>query len=361
MLRENKRKLFLSSAVILLPVLFGLIVWNRLPGTLITHWGADGKADGSAAKALAVFGLPLAHLLVHLLCLCLTLRDPKQQRQSPRALGMVFWILPVCSLVTSGMMYRAALGKEPEVAGIVPVLLGVLFVWIGNYLPKLRRNSTLGVKVSWTLGNEENWNRTHRFAGKLWVGGGLLLLLGALLPLRAMVWVMICVTAALGIAPIAYSYAIFRQHRKAGVAYEKIPKSRAEKIASRVAAVLVCVTLLGTALLLFTGSMEATCGDTALTIHATWWADLSLSYSEIDTIEYRSNLDTGMRTNGFGSARFSLGTFCNDEFGSYTLYAYTKASEFVVLTADGKTLVIGMDEPERTREIYDELIARIHR
>ena len=122
------------------------------------------------------------------------------------------------------------------------------------------------------------------------------------------------------------------------------------------AAVLVCVTLLGTALLLFTGSMEASCGDTALTIHATWWADLSLSYSEIDTIEYRSNLDTGMRTNGFGSARFSLGTFCNDEFGSYTLYAYTKASEFVVLTADGKTLVIGMDEPERTREIYDELI-----
>ena len=120
MLRENKRKLFLSSAVILLPVLFGLIVWNRLPGTLITHWGADGKADGSAAKALAVFGLPLAHLLVHLLCLCLTLRDPKQQRQSPRALGMVFWILPVCSLVTSGMMYRAALGKEPEAPVILP-------------------------------------------------------------------------------------------------------------------------------------------------------------------------------------------------------------------------------------------------
>ena len=115
------------------------------------------------------------------------------------------------------------LGKEPEVAGIVPVLLGVLFVWIGNYLPKLRRNSTLGVKVSWTLGNEENWNRTHRFAGKLWVGGGLLLLLGALLPLRAMVWVMICVTAALGIAPIAYSYAIFRQHRKAGVARPSPP------------------------------------------------------------------------------------------------------------------------------------------
>lgn len=87
MLRENKRKLFLSSAVILLPVLFGLIVWNRLPGTLITHWGADGKADGSAAKALAVFGLPLAHLLVHLLCLRLTLRDPEAAAPEPQGAG----------------------------------------------------------------------------------------------------------------------------------------------------------------------------------------------------------------------------------------------------------------------------------
>lgn len=55
MLRENKRKLFLSSAVILLPVLFGLIVWNRLPSTLITPWGADGKADGQCGKGAGCF------------------------------------------------------------------------------------------------------------------------------------------------------------------------------------------------------------------------------------------------------------------------------------------------------------------
>lgn len=146
----------MPSAVILLPVLFGLIVWNRLPGTLITHWGADGKADGSAAKALAVFGSPLAHLLVHLLRLCLTLRDPKQQKQSPQGAGDGFLILAGLLACYKRHDVSAALGKEPEVAGIVPVLLGVLFVWIGNYLPKLRRNSTLGVKVSWTLGNEEN-------------------------------------------------------------------------------------------------------------------------------------------------------------------------------------------------------------
>lgn len=78
------------------------------------------------------------------------------------------------------MMYRAALGKEPEVVGIVPVLLGVLFVWIGNDLPKLRQNSTLGVKVSWTLGNEENWNGRTGLPGSCGSAEDCFWLLGAL-------------------------------------------------------------------------------------------------------------------------------------------------------------------------------------
>lgn len=309
MLRKNKWKVIASSAIILVPIVFGLLLWNRLPDQMPVHWGADANADRIAGKALAVFGLPLLHLLVHLLCLRVTLRDPKQEKQSPRALGMIFWILPVSSLFTSGVLYQAALGKEPDWTMLPPVFLGVLFVWIGNYLPKLRQNSTLGVKVSWTLGNEENWNWTHRFAGKLWVIGGILLLFSALLPPRAMVGVMICVTAALGLVPIAYSYAIFRQHQKAGITYEKRQKSRAEKVASRVAAILVCVTLLGTALLLFTGSIEVTFEDASFTIRAAYWKDLNVGYSEIDTVEYYGSLNPGVRTNGFGSPKLSMGTF----------------------------------------------------
>ena len=193
MIRQNKRKILLSSAVILLPALYGIIMWNHLPDTMATHWGADGITDGTAGKALAVFGLPLLYLLVHLFCLRLTLWDQEKRQQSRKALEMIFWIVPACSLVTSGILYRAASGKEPEPAMLVPVLLGILFLWVGNYFPKLRRNRTLGIKVSWTLGNEENWNRTHRFAGKVWVCGGLLLLISAFLPLLAMAWVMVYV------------------------------------------------------------------------------------------------------------------------------------------------------------------------
>ena len=241
---------------------------------------------------------------------------------------------------------------------LVPVLLGILFLWVGNYFPKLRRNRTLGIKVSWTIGNEENWNRTHRFAGKVWVCGGLLLLISAMCPLQTMAWVMVCVVAALGLLPIAYSYAIFRQDRKAGVVYDTAPKTKAEKIASKITAVTVPVILLGAALLLFTGSMKVTCGENALMIEASYWPDLRVEYSKIDTVEYRGDFDPGVRTNGFGSPKLSMGAFRNGEFGNYTLYAYTNAKEYIVLTSGGKTLVIGMDDEARTQAIYETLLEK---
>ena len=79
MIKQNKAKILLSSAVILLPAVYGIIMWNHLPDTMATHWGADGITDGTAGKALAVFGLPLLYLLVHLFCLWLTLRDQEKR------------------------------------------------------------------------------------------------------------------------------------------------------------------------------------------------------------------------------------------------------------------------------------------
>lgn len=254
--------------------------------------------------------------------------DPSTGTSS--ALGMIFWILPVVSLFTNGIMYRTAFGKEFDLAVFVPALLGVMFIFIGNYLPKVKQNRTLGIKISWTLNNEENWNKTHRFGGKVWVVGGLIMLFSVFLPLTAMVWIMVCVIAVMVIVPIVYSYYIYKQHQKEGIVYTTPPRSKAEKIAVKISAIIVPIILIGVAVLMFTGNIEVHCEDTSFTINATYWSDLEIDYSEVDTIEYRKDLDVGVRTNGFGSARLLMGIFQNDEFGSYTLYAYTGAKEFTL-------------------------------
>ncbi len=361
MLKKNKWKVILSSVVILLPIVFGLILWDQLPDTMTTHWGADGNADANGAKAFAVFGLPVILLILHIVCLLLTGLDRRQKEQSPKALNLVFWVVPFISLFSGASIYAIALGKTFDFLALIPGLLGVMFVLIGNYLPKVKQNRTLGIRVSWTLNNEENWNKTHRLGGKVWVICGLAMLFAVFLPTAAMVPVTVCAILAATVIPIVYSYRIYKEHQKEGVAYVEAPKGKAEKIAVRVTAVVVSILLIGTAVLMFTGDIEVRCGERSIQIDATYWADLEVDYSEIDALAYRDDLDAGMRTNGFGSPRLAMGTFQNAEFGPYTLYAYTGAEEYIVLKSGEETLVIGLKNAEETRELYQTLSAKLDR
>ena len=122
MFKKHKVSIIISSIILLLPILFGIIMWNELPDTMMTHWGVDGNADGSSGKAFAVFGLPAILLALHFVCLFFTLLDKKQGQQNAKALGMVFWIIPAISLMVNGIMYRAAFGMEFNIALFMPLL-----------------------------------------------------------------------------------------------------------------------------------------------------------------------------------------------------------------------------------------------
>ena len=135
MLKENKRNLLISSAVILLPVVFGLIFWDKLPEQMATHWGFDGQADGWSSRGFTVFALPLLMLALHWLCAFVTSRDPKNQGQNKKVFGIVLWITPVVALFANGMTYAVALEKEVQPLLFTNLLLGTVFVIIGNYLP----------------------------------------------------------------------------------------------------------------------------------------------------------------------------------------------------------------------------------
>lgn len=356
MFKKYKFHIILSSIITLLPIVFGLIFWNQLPNLMPTHFGADSVADGFGSKAFAVFGLPLLLLVTQFICVFFTLRDQKQRNQSQKALSMVFWIIPAISLATTGSMYRFALDGNFQFSVVLALPLSVMFLLLGNYLPKVKQNNTLGIKISWTLNNEENWNKTHRFTGKVWVIGGILMLLSLFLPAQVMIWFALCIIVVVMVLPIAYSYHIYRQHQKAGIVYASSPKSKTQRSFSLVIISLVCVVLVATT---FTGNITAQCDDTSLHIKASYWTDLDLDYSKIDTIEYRDDLDVGSRSNGFGSPRLSEGIFQNSEFGSYTLYAYTDAKEYIVLTSDKNTLVIGLKDAEKTQKLYNTLLEKI--
>ena len=359
MIKKNKWNLLFSSIVILLPIVFGLIFWNKLPEELTTHWGTGGEANGWMGKGTAVFVLPVILLAVHWLCVLLSVKLPGGEDQHPKIMGIVLWIIPLISLVANSTVYAVSFGKEISPAFLVFPLMGILFVAIGNYLPKCKRNISAGIKVKWALENEENWYATHRFGGKVYVIGGIFLLLCMLLPTVIALWAGGLALITLVAVPVFYSYGYYKKQVKAGtytVDPIAIPSAKTTKLISLIA---VPIILVFAAVIMFTGNVEANYGDTAFTIKANFWSDLTVEYDAVERIEYREEGVPGTRTNGIGSARLLVGMFQNKEFGHYTRYTYTQTDPCVVLEVEGKILVINGIDEAATKAIYETLQGKI--
>jgi len=155
---------------------------------------------------LALPGILLAIHWLGFLFMCL---DPKNQGQSKKMLTLGLWICPGLSVLLGCLTLGTGLGWEPDVSQLITLFMGILFMLIGNYMPKCTRNYTIGIKIPWTLDSEENWNATHRFAGRVWLAGGLLLIPFAFL--KAAVPAMLGILLVITLAPIVYSW---RFHRK---------------------------------------------------------------------------------------------------------------------------------------------------
>ena len=211
-MKTNKKLLTVTSTVTLFPILWGLIIWSQLPNQIPIHFNLAGQANNFQSKPLAVFGLPLFLLLVHLFVIFVTARDSKNRTMNEKMVKVIYWLTPIVSLSVSYLIYTKALGSMTNPSIFASALLGLIFVMMGNYMPKLKVNHTVGIRLPWTLQSEDNWHKTHRLAGKLWVLGGLILLLEAGLQF-AVPYVMGIVILAIVFIPVVYSYQLSRKNR----------------------------------------------------------------------------------------------------------------------------------------------------
>ena len=208
MIKKNLKVLLITSVVMLLPILAGLLLWNQLPEQIPTHWNAAGEIDGWSSKPFAVFGLPLLILAIHWVCVLGTSADPKKDCHPTKVVHLVLWICPVLSVFLNAVTYSVALGKEVRMEVVMPILVGLVLTVIGNYLPKCKQNYTIGIKLPWTLSSEENWNKTHRFAGRLWTVCGLAIVL---IGFFGGFWVFLPIVLVMVLAPFIYSYILYRK------------------------------------------------------------------------------------------------------------------------------------------------------
>lgn len=177
MMKKISKLTVITTLITLLPIVLGIALYDRLPEVVATHWNIHNRPDGWSSRAMAVFGIPCIMAALNLVCGGAT--DRLQSEGVPkRVLALCRWIIPVLSLILVPVMLYSAMGVSFDMDRIVCSILGIMFIIIGNYLPKCRRNGVVGIKIPWTLSSDENWDKTHRFAGFVWIVCGAAAIVG---------------------------------------------------------------------------------------------------------------------------------------------------------------------------------------
>lgn len=343
MTSKFKRQLIIASLVTVLPIPIALFL--DVPAGMQAHMRSFAWAS-------------VALLLGLWLCAWITLRDPGNKGRNEKPLTLMLWVIPIVSNLCSAYVWATAMGYELGITWFM-IPLGLLFSAIGNYLPKCRMNSTMGIKVSWAYTSEENWAATHRFGGKLWFVGGLLVALAAVLPVNIGLPVIIAIFVGMTVIPMAYSYRYYKMQKARGDELMPFPKTFGSKKSGIISIVTLVIVLAAVGVMLFTGNIRYALEDDHLAIRADYYSDDTLNYADIDAIEYREGNVPGYRVGGFGSFRLLMGFFRNDEFDTYVRYTYYDPDACIVVTTKGGTVVLSAETAEQTQALYESLQSKI--
>ncbi|MGI8371226.1 SdpI family protein [Priestia megaterium] len=178
-----KKHLF-PLGITLLTLVAWLIALPHLPATMPIHWGANGEADGFATKINAMILTVGIMVLIYFIIAFVPRIDPRKENYKyfSKTYNIVLNAVLLLFFFVNMSTILQGLGYNVPMSYIAPIMAGLVFIIIGNYLQRVRSNYFMGIRTPWTLSNETVWKKTHRLSGKLFFIGGLLILISAFLP-----------------------------------------------------------------------------------------------------------------------------------------------------------------------------------
>lgn len=164
----------LPNLISLLPIVYGGLLWQYLPQQLPIHFGIDGQPDQYAPKLIAVIGLPVLIITVNYVII----RSMKNKGiDNQKVFTVLIWSLPLLLNVVQIVTFMHALNYHINIGSVILPVIGLLFIVLGNYLPKTTPNYMVGIRLPETLHNSENWQKTNRLGGFTMVFAGFILLI----------------------------------------------------------------------------------------------------------------------------------------------------------------------------------------
>ncbi|WKZ30468.1 MAG: SdpI family protein [Candidatus Dojkabacteria bacterium] len=195
--------LLLVAAVIIASV----VLYPKFPEIMPSHWNVAGEVDGYMPRLQNVLMLSGLAVGMYFLLLFIPFFDPK--RKSYAMFLDSYRMLRLCLLLVIsgviGVVYAASLGVALNVGDLITAGVSLLLIFLGNMMGKFPQNYFVGIRLPWTLADEENWNKTHRFGGKVIVIAGIVTFLSIFLPMMLRLVIFFSAIFAIIIIPAIYS------------------------------------------------------------------------------------------------------------------------------------------------------------
>jgi len=201
----------ISVLLCLLAILPGLIVYRKLPERIPTHFGLDGEPDGYSSRAFAVFLIPVLIAAMQAL-FCVVTRCIRKEEKDGKADRVVKMIMPTLAITLQMIILLYAMKKLTDITSVFGILVTLLIMVLGNYLPKVRRNAFYGIRTPHTLANQELWDRTHRFAGLFSFLTGVFCMIVTVMELPFSL-MLVAIAIYVGV-PFLYSEILYRRMKK---------------------------------------------------------------------------------------------------------------------------------------------------
>ena len=211
---------WISLLIVVAAFIVSAVVYPRLPATIPTHWDLSGQPNGWSNRLSGAWLIPIFLLGMWALVRILPRIDPRGSNYAKfgGAFEAIIDAIMLFMLALHVVALRAALGYPVQMQRILPIGVGVLLIVIGNLLPRARPNWFVGIRTPWTLSSDRVWEKTHRFGGRVFVAGGLVITLASFLWVRAAHVVLFAVMVLVASSVVIYSYLEWKREQPASVA-----------------------------------------------------------------------------------------------------------------------------------------------
>ena len=198
----SKSEGIITSAVVLCPILIGIMLWNRLPDEMAVRFSSNNEVLSYSSKGFVIFGIPIMLFVCHFFCMLPMIIDPKDTKIPRKMVLLLIWTTSIISLPTCGALLLFSLGIPIDLTLIVEVVLGIVFLMLGNCLPKCRPTDTIVVKTLGALKSEDVRYRIQCIVGWSYVLLGICIFINCFLQ-KKVFFISVIVLSIL--IPFAYS------------------------------------------------------------------------------------------------------------------------------------------------------------